>query len=64
MKRDIAINGKLIDSLADYDLLVVAGGGVDAVNKQASKLDGPFMRLIQKYTELRPSSEQFPRILL
>lgn len=59
------LDDKLIDNVhAKYDLLVVPGGGPDAVNAQAAKLDSAFMRLIAAFANSASKSGDDRRVLL
>lgn len=64
-KRTVVLDDKLIDRVnTEYDLLVVPGGGSDAVNAQAAKLDSAFMRLIAAFANTVSKSEDKRRVLL
>lgn len=64
-KRTVVLDDKLIDRVnTEYDLLVVPGGGSDAVNVQAAKLDSAFMRLIAAFANTVSKSEDKRRVLL
>ena len=64
LQRDVALDKALISSLSDYDLLVVPGGTMNAVNEQAAKLDGCFMSLIEAFPKISPTEGQPPRVIL
>lgn len=64
-KRTVVLDNKLIDRVhTEYDLLVVPGGGSDAVNAQAAKLDSAFMRLIAAFANTVSESGNDHRVLL
>lgn len=68
MKRDIALDEALLDSLSTYDLLIVPGGralsDTDPVQKTAADRDGLFMKLIRDFSQLPTLPGQNPRTLL
>ncbi|KAL1855258.1 hypothetical protein Daus18300_011164 [Diaporthe australafricana] len=64
VQHDIPLDDALIASLDGYDVLIVPGGSVDAVTKQAKQLDSTFMRLITAFSKLPPRSAKHPRVLL
>lgn len=63
-QHDIQLDDVLIASLHRYDVLVVPGGSVDAVSKQASQRDSAFMRLINAFSQLPQRPTKRPRVLL
>lgn len=64
-KRTVILDDKLIDNVhTKYDLLVVPGGGPDAVNAQAAKLDSAFMRLIAAFANTVSNFGDDCRVLL
>ena len=64
-KRTVVLDDKLIDHVhTKYDLLVVPGGGSDAVNAQAAKLDSAFMRLIAAFANTLSKFKDDRRVLL
>lgn len=63
-QHDLLLDDALIASLHHYDVLVVPGGGLDAVSKQASQRESAFMRLIAAFSTLPPRSTNQPRVLL
>lgn len=64
-QRTVILDDELIDQVhTKYDLLVVPGGGPDAVNAQAAKLDSSFMRLIAAFANTASESGNDRRVLL
>lgn len=64
-KRTVVLDDELIDDIhTKYDLLIVPGGGPDAVNAQAAKLDSAFMRLISAFANTASKSGDDHRVLL
>lgn len=53
----MTLDRALIDSLDQYDVLVVPGGPIPYVDKQAEDINGPFMQLIAKFASTSSSSK-------
>ncbi|KJK73549.1 hypothetical protein H634G_11200 [Metarhizium anisopliae BRIP 53293] len=62
--RDVPLDRNLICSLTEFNVLVVPGGPITPVKKQAGDAAADFMSLIGTFWKLPPRPKCQPRILL